>query len=219
MAGAFDPGALASDLARERQAFVASLRTAGPEARTLLEGWTALDLAAHVAATEQLRGVPTFLGRRAIARFGWRLNDTFEPIMAFDRRRYAGRGFDEALARLSRPIPGLLLTRRVLPVAVFEIVVHHEDLRRGAGPAPPRSPEVDVLPSIEWLVWYQRRLLDGSPVRVQLADGRAREFPGGRAERPLSLHGPALEVLLWLAGRQEVADVEVDGKGGDALRV
>jgi uncharacterized protein (TIGR03083 family) len=118
----------------ERRGLVADLKSVGPEAPTLADRWLARDLAAHVAATEQLRGAPTFVGRTLVMRYGLRLNETFRPIMAVDLRRFRRHGFDWALRRLEQPPPPLLSRTSLLPVGVFEVFVHREDVRRAELP-------------------------------------------------------------------------------------
>src|SRR5207248_1602646 len=105
-------------------------------------------------------------------------------------------GFEWALRRLERPTPGLLLRPAVLPVSVFEVFVHHEDVRR-ANDMEPRDPGIDVVPSIEWLLRYHRRRLGDVTVRIALPDGR--EHTGGTGERTVVVAGPPAEALLWLA--------------------
>ena len=182
----------ADDLAAERRALVETLRAVGPDAPTLVDGWRAADIAAHVAATEQANGVPTFLGRTLVVRRAWRLNDTFRWSMAIDLKRFRRHGFDWALRRLERPSPRLLARPSVLPVSVFEVYVHHEDVRRANG-VERTIPVPDLGPSIEWLRRYQR-----------LGEVDVQGEPG--------------EVVLWMAGRPG-ADVEVGGDVPPGLRV
>ena len=198
-------GGMHGTLASERRALAATLRAVGPDAPTLIPGWTATDLAAHVAATEKQRGVPTFLGRRLVRR-GVRLNDSLSWALDVDRRRFTSRGFEQALGRLERDGPALLERPGVLPVSVFEVVVHHEDVRR-ANRVPRDGAPPDLAPSIEWLLQYHRRLLGPHRLVAALADGR--QVVGGGDQRGITVRGDALEVLLWLAGRQAAADVEV----------
>jgi uncharacterized protein (TIGR03085 family) len=192
----------------ERQALVATLRSVGPDAPTLVYGWSARDLAAHVAATEQFRGLPTFLGRSLVVRYGWRLNDTFRPLMAIDLRRFRRHGFDWALSRLERKPPRLLSGASLVPVSVFEIFVHHEDVRR-RNDVVRRAPIPNLVPCIEWLLRYQRRLLADIGVRVLLSDGH--ELRGGGKRSTVAVAGTAEEVVLWLAGRRDVAAVTLTG--------
>jgi len=206
-------------LAVEREALAVTLRAAGSGARTTIEGWTAADLAAHVVATEKHVGVPTFLGRQLVARYGWRLNDTFRRPMELDRRWFARRGFEWALRRIERDGPALLARPTVLPVSLFEIFVHHEDVRRPNGL--PRTSEPPALePSIAWLLGYHRKLLGSTRLRVVLPDGP--ELWGGGRQPGVTVRGEAPEVLLWLAGRREVADVAVEidpDAARDAIRI
>lgn len=203
-------GLKAADLAVERRALVAALKAVGPDAPTLAGAWTARDLAAHVAATEQSRGVPTFLGRTLVVRYGLRLNDTFRPIMAIDLRRLRRHGFDWALRRLERQPPGLPSRASVLPVSVFEIFVHHEDVRRPNDVAR-EAPIPDLAPCIEWLLRYHRRPLGHFGVRVVLPDGR--ELRGGGPGSALTIRGSADEIVLWLAGRPQAPSLVRLGTG------
>jgi uncharacterized protein (TIGR03085 family) len=214
------PGA-AAELERERRALVADLRTVGPDAPTLIGGWTARDLAAHLASTEQLRGVPTFTGRWVSVRSGLRLNDLLRPAMAVDLRRFRRHGFDWALGRLERAVPGLLVRPSVLPVTVFEVFVHHEDVRRANRMGPRDPAPLDLVPSIRWLLHYHRRRLGARGVRVELPCGRGVRAGGNGA--PATVRGEPGEVLLWLSGRRDAAAVELDTRGAavdlPALRV
>ena len=176
----------AEELAAERRALAATLRIVGPDAPTLVQGWTARDLAAHVAAMEQLHGIPTFVGRTLVARFAVRLNDPFRATMALDRRRFRRHGWGWCVRRLERDGPALLARPSVVAVSIFETFVHHEDVRRANGVERP-SPEPDLAPSIEWLRRYQR------------IDPRT------------AITGAPAEVLLFLAGRP-AAGIAVDGE-------
>lgn len=203
--------AAVSDLAAERSALVATLRSVGPSAPTLAAPWNAEDLAAHVAATEQQHGVPTYLGRRLVMR-GIRLNDTFKPVMAVQLKRFRRHGFDWALHRLERPSPALLARPEVLPVSIFEVYAHHEDVLRANG-LRRTAPVPELGPTIDWLLRYHRRFLGDAGLRVELDDGRT--FGTGA---PV-VRGGAGEVVLWLSGRRSVADVRVDGDLPEGLAV
>ena len=205
------PG-LAAALRSERHELATTFRAVGPEADTLIKGWTAWDLAAHVAATEQQRGVPTFVGRTVVVRYGWRLNDTFRPVMAMDLRRIRRHGFHWAVQRLERPGPRLLERSTVVPVSVFEMFVHHEDVRR-ANDLERSIPVPDLVPSILWLLRYHRRLLADISVLVRLPDGTQLSSSEGTAS--VTVKGQPEEVLLWLAGRHDGVTVDVDATEQD----
>lgn len=205
----------AADLAAERRALVETLRAVGGEAATLVAGWTACDLAAHVAATEQLRGFPTFVGRSMVVRYGWRLNDLFRPVMAIDLRRFRRHGFEWALRRLARNPPVLLSRTALLPVSVFEIFVHHEDVRRANNVAR-TAPTPDLTPCIAWLLRYHRRPFGDIGVRVVLDNGR--ELKGG-GDRSVTLAGSPDDIVLWLAGRRAMTAVTVTGDDVSAAQL
>jgi len=209
----------AEQLNQERAALAATLRRVGADAPTLVEGWSARDLAAHVAATEEARGIPTFVGRTLVARYGLRLNDTFRPAMAVDLRRFRRHGFEWAVRRLERDSPALLIRPMVFPVSAFEIFVHHEDVLR-ANDIERQEPSLDLIPSIEWLLRYHRRMLSDVAVLAVLPDGR--EIRGGGEGPVLDIRGTATEVLLSLAGRSVGTALKVEWTGtGDqpSLRV
>lgn len=104
----------------------------------------------------------------------------------------------------------------MLPVSVFEIFVHHEEVRRPNNL--PRDAEApDLVPCIEWLLRYHRRLLGESGLRVVLPDGL--ELRGGGSGSTVTLQGTADEVVIWLAGRRQAASVTMtdDGAGASAV--
>jgi uncharacterized protein (TIGR03085 family) len=95
---------------------------------------------------------------------------------------------------------------------LVEYVVHHEDLRRGSGPVPPRD-----LPAAELdEIWRRARPILNrayrkAPVGVELApDGgpvtRVRSGPSA-----VTVAGSPLELVLHAFGRRAAADVRVDG--------
>lgn len=206
--GSHDPETLRSQLARERTELARTLRTVGPDAPTLAGDWKARDIAAHVAGTEQFRGAPTFIGRWLVARHGVRLNERFPRLTALEHQRSRRRGFEWSLRRIERPGPALLVRPSVAAVTLFELFVHHEDVRRPNGIARVDA-EPDVLSAIEWLLGYQARRLGSTGLRIVLP-GRREIRGGGRAET-LTVRGEPSEVLLWLAGRREHTAVSLEG--------
>ena len=176
----------------ERSAFADTLSAVGPDAPTLAGGWTAADLAAHVAGLDALAGVPTFVGRSLVAR-GVRLNDVAGRAADRAVERNRRRGFDWALDVLRSPIPRLLRRPSVAPIGLFEVYAHHEDVLRVPGvdvrrSAPPPA-ELDAV--LTWLRRYHGRRLDG--VRIEGTDA---------------------EVVLALAGRPADVTIAADGDGG-----
>jgi len=136
----------------------------GPAAPTLAGAWTAGDVAAHVVSLDRLGGVPTFVGRTVVSR-GIRLNDAARRFADAGITSTRRRGFAWVLERLRSSPPRILLRGRLAPIGLFEVFVHHEDVRRASGR------------------WPRRSVLSGSTP----------------------------DVVLWLAGRRDVADVELQG--------
>jgi uncharacterized protein (TIGR03085 family) len=191
----------------ERRSLAADLRIADPGAPTLCAGWTARQLCAHLVQREH-----------AVLHNIWDQVTTRSP----GEERFMGRMVAEAgtpggyAALVDRfaagPSPRSPMGRFDEAVNLVEYVVHHEDLRRGSGPVPPRE-----LPAAELEeVWRRSRLFlkrgyRKAPVGVRLApDGGAviavRSGPG-----TVTVSGSPLELVLHAAGRRTAADVRIDG--------
>ena len=115
--------------AREREALCAVLEAVGPDAPTLLEGWTAHDLAAHLVLRERdLLAAPCLVLPGPFAHFAARRQ----------ARLAAGADLGALVARLrSGPPPGFFRIGWVRSFASLnEFFVHHEDLRRANGLGP-----------------------------------------------------------------------------------
>ena len=201
---------IADAIADERVALAATLEDIGAAASTLIPGWSAADIAAHVVSLDRAWGVPTFVGRTIVARGAVRLNDVAGRFADRAIRSYRRRGFAWAIERLRQPPPALLTRPAVAPVGLFEVTVHHEDVRR-ANELPPRPVPSDLLEgAIGWLLRYHRTRL---PVTLHVRGGgldiRAGQGPC------VVLEGAPLEVLVWLAGRRGHADIAIDGEEGD----
>lgn len=204
----------------ERRRFLATLRDLGPEVPTLCGDWTAADLAAHVAGGDMGAGVPVFIGRSLVARGAlsgaWRARArSFEDR---SRARLKRRGFEWATSRLARTPPALLHRGRVAAVSLFEVWVHHEDLRRanGRGPDPARDhPELRAC--LDFLDRFLRAPLSEVTVVVIPALGPFHSL--GTGPHRMELRGSVGEAVLWLAGRQSVADVAVEGDQTELSRL
>lgn len=185
----------------ERRALVDLMRELGPDAPTLCDGWTVLDLAAHLVVRERRPdAVPGVFGG-PLARHTGR-------VMA----SVAARGLDAALATISSGPPRLV---RLVPggtTADFvELLVHHEDVRRAAG----MGPRQDV-PDLQRAAWRAvlgqgRASLLRKPVGVVAVrpDGVRRVLRAGAY--PVVLTGEPVELLLLALGRDAHAEVDVSG--------
>jgi uncharacterized protein (TIGR03085 family) len=178
----------------------------GPFAPTLLEGWTAHDLAAHLVLRERdLIAAPCLVLPGPFQRFA-------------ERRRAklaASRDFSWLVARI-RAGPPVGFFRigwvRCFP-SLNEFFVHHEDVRRANGLGP-RT----LSPALDAALWRNVRRSSRYLTRRLRDAGLDIEWPGTGeqmsirpAEPTARLSGPPGELLLYVFGRQTVAQVEVDG--------
>jgi uncharacterized protein (TIGR03085 family) len=178
----------------------------GPDAPTLLDGWTAHDLAAHLVLRER-----DLVAGPCIALPG--------PFSRFAERRRAAlaerRDFAWLVTRIrSGPPIGFFRIGwvRSLP-NLNEFFVHHEDLRRANGREARALP-----PALDAALWrnvrrssrHLTRRLGGVGLDLEWPEGseQVRARPGEPRAR---LSGAPGELLLYVFGRQSVAQVELDG--------
>jgi len=203
-----------SHAAAERVELVRALQSVPPGAPTLCEGWTALDLAAHLVARERRPDSGPGLIVPALAWWTDRV-----------RAGYARRPYPELIDLVASgpPRTSFFAVPGVDAALNFvEFLVHTEDVRRAQPEWEPR----DLDPELREAVWsglrrqgrlYFRR----SPVGVVLVrpDGAELTF-GPRDADPgtrVRLTGEPAELLLLATGRRRHARVTVDGDP-DAVR-
>ena len=177
----------------------------GPDAPTLLEPWTARDLAAHLVLRERdYLAAPGLVVPGAWGRFA-------------ERRR-------TALAR--KDFHWLVATIRSGPPRGFfrlgwvrrfpnlnEFFVHHEDVRRANGRGPrTNSPDMDVAlwHNVSRARWFLTRRLRGAGLELEWA-GTANTVRARRGEPTVRIVGLPGALLLYLFGRQGSAQVELIG--------
>ena len=192
--------------AQERAALCQLLDELGPAAPTLIEGWTAHDLAAHLVLREHDPiAAPCLVLPGPFARFAER------------RRAALAAGHDDAwlVERVrSGPPRGFFRLGWVRSFAnLNEYFVHHEDLRRANGLGPRH-----LSPALDDALW--RNLRRGGRFlgrRVRGAGLEAERSPSSevatlRTGQPTArLRGEPGELLLYLFGRQQVAEAELSG--------
>jgi uncharacterized protein (TIGR03085 family) len=189
-------------LLRERAALCDTFETFGPNAPTLCEGWTTLDLAAHLVAREA----------RSDAALGLVLPGPFARHLQHVMDRYKERGYDALVSMLRTGPPWMHRTGPLATANVNENFVHHEDVRRANGEGPrPADPEMD---DILWKLLglgarMAKRKVKGVALTLRTPDGRERAVSTDGA--PVALVGPPGELALFMAGRKEAADVANDG--------
>jgi uncharacterized protein (TIGR03085 family) len=178
----------------------------GPSVPTLLEGWTARDLAAHLVLREH-----DLVAGPGIVLPG--------PYQRFAERRRAGLAQRVDFAELVSQIRG------GPPIAFFrigwvrnlanlnEFFIHHEDVRRANG-RQPRS----LSPAMDAALWrnlrrggrYLCRRLHGCGLALEWA-GTVTRATVKSGQPTVRLSGSPGELLLYVFGRQAAAQVELSG--------
>jgi uncharacterized protein (TIGR03085 family) len=190
--------------ATERSALADALDAAGPDAPTLCEGWTASDLAAHLASRERRADSGPGLVVPFLAGYTDRV-----------RRGYLRMPFPELvdLVRTGPPWFSAFTLPGVDDVAnLVEHFVHCEDVRRGRPGWVPRA----LDPGLQDELWSRlkrlsRSMFRRSPVGVVLVRDNGERVSVGPDGPHVVLGGPAGELLLYAAGRTGAATVTLDG--------
>jgi uncharacterized protein (TIGR03085 family) len=191
---------------RERREMCDLLAELGPAVPTLIDGWSAHDLAAHLVLREHdLVAGPCLVLPGPCQRFAERR-----------RIRLAQRkDFSWLVARIrSGPPIGFFRIGWVRALAnLNEFFVHHEDVRR-ANRRGPRS----LTPDMDAALW--RNVRRGSHFlsrRLQVCGleiervGTGERMMVQRGEPTARLSGAPGELLLYVFGRKTAAQVEVSG--------
>jgi uncharacterized protein (TIGR03085 family) len=202
----------------ERLALCDLLDKAGPRAPTLCQGWTTLDLAAHLFLREH----------RPDASAGIVVG----PLAGYTRRtqrRLADRTPYPQLVESVRNGPPLF---SVFGIPGFdergntvEYFVHHEDVRRAQPDWEPRL----ISQALSDVLWQRLRMakfiLRKAPVGVEFArdDQTVAGGPNGarvritaKAKTPVvTVAGTPAELTMWATGRTGAARVRMDGAQPD----
>ena len=195
---------------KERAALCDTLQAVGPDAPTMCEGWQAIDLASHMVVRERDPWTaPVILCGR--------LNGIVQRLQIAER----ATGFAKVVARLRDGPPWLFRsTPQVVRLNTVEDWIHHEDVRRANGGTP--RPVAYDLDDVLWKgigaagkVAGMR--LDDVGVDAVAPDGRRRQVKAGR--QVVEVVGAPGEVLLFLTGRTDVAEVELHGPAAAVERV
>lgn len=198
--------------AEERAQFAASFLELGPGAPTILPGWDAPDLLEHLLLRESHphlmvgAALPGPLGRRAV-RAREDLHST-PWVRLVDQFRTGPGPLSPAGTMDSLSGDG-------------ELLIHHEDLRRAQDGWEPRQLSAAQDASAWKALGLMSRVFLRVPVDVTLVSPRGGlRRPARRSAGSVRVHGEPLELLLWVAGRDDVARVRIHGDdaGQQALR-
>ncbi|WP_050167814.1 TIGR03085 family metal-binding protein [Mycobacterium tuberculosis] len=192
--------------AQERLELCDLLEELGPAVATLIEGWTAHDLAAHIVLRE----------RDLVAGLCIVLPGPFQRFAERRRARLAqSKDFTWLVARIrSGPPMGFFRIGWVRTLAnLNEFFVHHEDVRRASGRGPRSlTPEMDAAlwRNVRRASHFLSRRLHGCGLEIEWV-GTGKRVRVRSGEPTARLTGPPGELLLYVFGRRAVARVEVSG--------
>lgn len=186
---------------RERAALVETMRTTGPEAPTLCEGWRTRDLAAHLVIREY----------RPDAAPGILI-----PFLAAHTEKVQNQvaeraGWDELVDKVASGPPIYSPLKLLDPVAnVAEMFIHHEDVRRAQPGWQPRQLEPALSAMLRRTLPLMARLtLAKVPGRVALRTPEGKTVLTTGRGPAVTVTGAPEELLLFAVGRS--AQVEFDG--------
>jgi uncharacterized protein (TIGR03085 family) len=178
----------------------------GPDAPTLCEGWTTIDLAAHLYVRERRPDAAIGVVVKPLA---GHTDNTMKGVTK--KLGYAG------VVQKVRSGPPFPITLVDSQMNTLEYFIHHEDVRRAADEWKPRED-----PELDRVLWSALRRAARLLTRHVHGAGVDLAGPGGdtihaRKGSPLAtITGGPQEVVLYLYGRQKVAQVEIDAD--DAAR-
>lgn len=197
---------MSSPAAAERAQLSDLFLEVGPDAPTLCGEWTARDLAAHLVIRERRPDAGPGILTSFLAGYSERV-----------RVEEAERPYTEIVERVRQGPPRwspLRLGAVDRLANSVEFFVHHEDVRRAGPTWSVRS----LDPALETTV---ARMLSGPMGKLLVRSssvGIAIEPTGHAghrlhdAEPTVAIAGPIGEIVLFLYGRQAVAEVELDGE-------
>ncbi|MWA10512.1 TIGR03085 family metal-binding protein [Streptomyces sp. BA2] len=189
---------------RERLLLADLLEAEGPDAPTLCEGWNTRDLAAHVVVRE----------RRADAAGGLlikQLAARLERVQA----EFAAKPYEELiqLIRTGPPRFSPFSLKQIDEASnAVEFYVHTEDVRRARPDWTPR--ELDpVFSDVLWSRLERMARLMGrkAPVGLVLRRPDGQTAVAHRGTPVVTVTGEPSELVMFVHGRQDAANVELDG--------
>ncbi|NGO11060.1 TIGR03085 family protein [Streptomyces sp. HC44] len=189
---------------RERLLLADLLEAEGPDAPTLCEGWNTRDLAAHVVVRERR---PDAAGGTLIKQLAPRL----DRVMA----EFAEKPYEELiqLIRTGPPRFSPFSLKQIDEAAnIVEFYVHTEDVRRAQPDWTPR--ELD--PVFQDALWSRlertaRLVGRGVPTGLVLRRPDGQTAVAHRGTPVVTATGEPSELLMFTYGRQNAADVELEG--------
>jgi uncharacterized protein (TIGR03085 family) len=194
---------------RERAELADLLDSLGPDAPTCCAGWTTAHMAAHLVVRDRRPDALPGYGLEEVGLGG--------PAAAWahrlEERLRRSTGYPEVVSRFrAGPQAWSLLAWPVVAqkLNVAEFAIHHEDVRRAQPGWEPR-----LLPrKVQDGLWSIAQIFARRPAASR-SDGlilRRSDVPGMQkhiGSGGTTVEGEPMELLLWAAGREGVARVEV----------
>ena len=195
---------------RERAALVATMRSVGPDAPTLCEGWTTRDLAAHLVVRERrLDAAPGILLPRLAAYTAKVQNQVAQST-----------GWPELLDKIASGPPTLSPFKLLDPlVNLNEMFIHHEDVRRAQPGWEPRDLDPDTAKALGRALGAMARAgMAKLPARVALRTPDGTTVATVGSGPAVTVTGPPEELLLFSVGREARVDFNGPGDAVDAVK-
>ncbi len=195
---------------RERVALIEILRTVGPDAPTLCEGWTTRDLVAHLLVRE----------RRPDALPGLVFGPLASHTERVQNRLVTSTTWEELVELFASGPPVFSIFKLLDPVAsVHEIFVHHEDVRRAQNGWEPRELDAAATAAVKRRVAIISRAgmaksMAAVPARLTLCTPDGQTVVTVGSGPPITVEGEPLELLLFAFGRNAI---RVDFGGDDEV--
>jgi uncharacterized protein (TIGR03085 family) len=188
-------------LLTERAAMCDTFEKFGPDAPTLCDGWSTLDLAAHLVAREARSDAALGLIIPALAGHLQKVMD-----------RYKAKGYEHLVGMLRTGPPVMHRSGPLAAPNVNENFVHHEDIRRPAGEGPrPLDAEMDAIlwKMLNFGARLSRKAIRGAALTLRTPDGREKVVTTDGA--PVVMTGDPGELILFMSGRKDAAVVTHEG--------
>ncbi len=195
---------------RERAALVATMRSVGPDAPTLCEGWTTRDLAAHLVVRERrLDAAPGILVPALAAYTAKVQNQVAEST-----------DWPELLDKIASGPPTLSPFKLLDPlINLNEMFIHHEDVRRAQPGWEPRALDPDVAKALgRSLGLMARTTMAKLPAKVALRTPDGKTVATVASGQAVTVTGPTQELLMFAVGREARVDFDGPDDAVDAVR-
>lgn len=193
----------------ERAALVETLRSVGPDAPTLCEGWTTRDLAAHLVIREHRPDAGPGIVVPALASYTARVQ----------KQVTESNDWTELLDKIAAGPPLLSPFKLLDPlVNLNEMFIHHEDVRRAQPGWQPRTLDAGTVKALTRSLPVMARLTMAKvPARVALRTPEGKTLVTAGRGPAVTVTGAPEELLLFAVGRE--GRVTFDGDDDAVLAV